>query len=41
MNLEEWLTDPEKRAKLMKWSWLIALFMLVLGYLLMVVFWDA
>jgi len=41
MNIEEWLNDPEKRAKLVKWSWLISLVMLVLGYVLIVIFWDA
>jgi hypothetical protein len=41
MNLEKMLSDPETRAKLLKWGWLISLIMLVLGYVLMVVFWDA
>jgi len=41
MNLEELLNNPETKAKLLRWGWLISLIMLVLGYVLMVVFWDA
>ncbi|HSV41848.1 MAG TPA: hypothetical protein VLH13_00380 [Methanomassiliicoccales archaeon] len=32
---------PEKRARLIRYAWLISLVMLVLGYALMAIFWDA
>ncbi len=40
MMFERLVDTPEKKAKLARYSWLISLFMLVLGYLLIVIFWD-
>lgn len=31
-KLEEWWEDPEKRAWLLRWFWLVSLGMLALGY---------
>ena len=31
---------PEKKARLIRWTWLISLLMLLLGYFLIVMFWD-
>ncbi|MCX6651700.1 MAG: hypothetical protein NT131_08635 [Methanomassiliicoccales archaeon] len=38
--IERLFDTPEKKARLVKWTWLISLLMLVLGYILMVVFWG-
>jgi len=38
--IERLLDTPEKRARLVKWSWLISLLMLVMGYLIIFLFWD-
>jgi hypothetical protein len=38
--LEKLFDTPEKRARLVRYAWLISLLMLLLGYLLMVIFWD-
>ncbi len=38
--LEKLFDTPEKRARLVRYAWLISLLMLVLGYVLMAVFWD-
>ncbi len=40
MILETLSGTPEKRARLVRWAWLISLFMLVLGYVLIFLFWD-
>jgi len=44
MNLEKLFTrlfdTPEKKARWIKWTWLISLLMLLLGYFLIVIFWD-
>lgn len=44
MNLERILIKlfdtPEKKARWLRWTWLISLFMLLLGYLLIIIFWD-
>lgn len=37
---EKFFDTPEKRARLVRYAWLISLLMLVLGYALMVIFWD-
>ncbi len=37
--IERLFNTPEKRARLMRWAWRISLFMLVLGYVLIVIFW--
>lgn len=37
---EKLFDTPEKRARLVRYAWLISLLMLVLGYALMVIFWD-
>lgn len=31
-----WWADPEKRARLLRWFWILSLGMLVLGYALIV-----
>jgi len=33
-------TPEKKKALLLRWAWLISLFMLVLGYALIFLFWD-
>ena len=38
--LDKLFDTPEKRARLVRYAWLISLLMLVLGYVLMAVFWD-
>jgi hypothetical protein len=38
--IEKLFNTPEKKARLVRWTWLISLFMLVLGYLMIVLFWD-
>jgi len=41
MMLEKLFGTPEKkRAHLLRWAWLISLFMLILGYVLIFMFWD-
>ncbi|HPR98354.1 MAG TPA: hypothetical protein P5202_02965 [Methanomassiliicoccales archaeon] len=40
MMLEKLFDTPEKRARLVRYAWLISLLMLLLGYGLMVLFWD-
>jgi uncharacterized membrane protein YeiB len=40
MMLERLYDTPEKRARLFKWTWRISLFMLILGYLFIIIFWD-
>lgn len=39
--LDRLFDTPEKRARLVRYAWLISLLMLVLGYALMVFFWNA
>jgi hypothetical protein len=38
--IERLFGTPEKRARLVRWSWLISLLMLVMGYLIIFLFWD-
>jgi len=38
--IERLFDTPEKRARLVRWAWLISLFMLVMGYVFIVLFWD-
>jgi hypothetical protein len=38
--IERLFDTPEKRARLVRWAWLISLFMLVMGYVFMLLFWD-
>lgn len=38
--IEKLFNTPEKKARLIRWTWLISLFMLVMGYLLIFMFWD-
>ena len=38
--IEKLFDTPEKRARLVRYAWLISLLMLALGYVLMAVFWD-
>ncbi|HIH44401.1 MAG TPA: hypothetical protein HA257_04795 [Candidatus Methanoperedenaceae archaeon] len=33
--LREWYNDPDIRAKVLRWLWLVSLGMLVLGYAIM------
>jgi hypothetical protein len=40
MMLEKLFDTPEKRARLVRYAWLISLLMLLLGYGLMVLFWG-
>jgi len=40
MMLEKLFDTPEKRARMVRYAWLISLLMLALGYGLMVLFWD-
>jgi hypothetical protein len=40
MILERLFNTPEKRARLARWAWLISLFMLVMGYIIIFLFWD-
>ncbi len=40
MMLEKLFDTPEKRARLVRYAWLISLLMLLLGYGLMVFFWN-
>ena len=40
MMFDKLFDTPEKRARLVRYAWLISLLMLALGYVLMVVFWD-
>ena len=40
MMLEKLFDTPEKRARMVRYSWLISLLMLALGYVLIVLFWD-
>ncbi|HUT27862.1 MAG TPA: hypothetical protein VMW85_07450 [Methanomassiliicoccales archaeon] len=44
MNIERIILKlfgtPEKKARLIRWTWLISLLMLLLGYFLIVIFWD-
>jgi len=38
--LEDLFNTPEKKARLLRYAWIISLLMLLLGYGLMVLFWD-
>jgi len=38
--IERLFDTPEKKARLIRLTWIISLFMLVLGYILMIIFWD-
>jgi flagellar basal body-associated protein FliL len=38
IRFKEMLTNPEKRAKLLYWIWIISLIMTVLGYILIFYF---
>lgn len=38
--IEKLFNTPEKKARLVRWTWLISLFMLVMGYLFIFLFWD-
>ncbi|OPY33372.1 MAG: hypothetical protein A4E32_00658 [Methanomassiliicoccales archaeon PtaU1.Bin124] len=38
--LNSFVNTPEKRAKLLRYFWVISLFMLVLGFFFMILFWD-
>jgi hypothetical protein len=38
--LERLFDTPEKRARLVRYAWLISLLMLVLGYVLIAIFWS-
>jgi hypothetical protein len=40
MKLEDIFSDPEKKAKLLRLFWIISLGMLVLGYLMILIFWN-
>ncbi len=40
MMLEKLFGTPEKRARLVRYAWLISLLMLALGYLMIALFWD-
>ena len=33
-RFEQWVLNPENKARILRWAWLISLFMLVLGYLI-------
>ena len=33
-------TPAKKRALLLRWAWLISLFMLIMGYVIIFIFWD-
>ncbi len=35
-RLQEWLSDNERRAKLLRWFWLISLLVLLLGYAIII-----
>lgn len=38
--IEKLFNTPEKKARLIRWTWLISLFMLIMGYLFIFLFWD-
>jgi len=38
LRVKEMLTDPEKRAKLLFWIWIVSMVMTVLGYILIFYF---
>jgi len=38
--LERLFDTPEKRARLVRYAWLLSLLMLVLGYVLIAIFWE-
>lgn len=40
MMLEKLFDTPEKRARLVRYAWLLSLLMLALGYLMIALFWD-
>jgi len=41
MMLDKLIGTPEKKkALLLRWAWLISLFMLIMGYFLIFYFWD-
>lgn len=33
-RIEQWFLNPENKARILRWAWLISLFMLVMGYLI-------
>jgi hypothetical protein len=40
MKIEKFFNTPEKRARLLKWAWLISFLMLAFGYAMMLIFWG-
>jgi hypothetical protein len=42
LNLKEMMTDPEKRAKLLFWIWILSMVMTVVGYIVIfyILFWT-
>jgi hypothetical protein len=38
--LEKLFDTPEKRARLVRYAWLLSLLMLVMGYVLIAIFWE-
>lgn len=40
MRLEDLYNTPEKRAELLRYFWIISLFMMILGFFFMFIFWN-